>query len=158
MTIIFLTLLSLTAHAKSPLDQLTFLQGCWGNKNEQGQKISEDWFQQRNTTMLGVSQTLAPDNTMVEYEFIEIKYDSGSQQITYTPTLNGKRLNTFTAKGFGENEVTFSDSKNPTLKHIHYHLKLKSVLSIRLMGNGRNGNPFDFSYDLKAEDCNSRHK
>lgn len=115
--------------------------------------MSEDWFAAVGVTMLGVSQTKSSDGPMVEYEFLEIKYNAETDSITYTPFLNGRRLNVFTLSKAQERAVTFSDLNNPTLKNISYRLTSPGVLNVHLSGNSKNGSPFEFDYDLLSEDC-----
>lgn len=151
------TIMSFNASA-SPLDSVRFMQGCWETTNDDGQKVTEDWFNQATGLMLGVSQTRNKDGSMAQYEFLEIKLDTGSGKVTYTPFLNGKKLNQFTlepkASQSGKKTLaTFSDPSNATLKTLVYSLKDAKTLNVRLIGSSKSGEPFDFNYDMASAEC-----
>lgn len=105
--------------------------------------------------MLGISQTINQDNSMQEYEFLEIRLDRTTLKITYTPWLNGRRLNTFTldagSKAVATPSAAFIDLENAALKKIVYTAKGPETLNVRLMGNAPDGGAFDFNFDLTRE-------
>jgi len=140
------------------LDAVSFMQGCWGTTDDQHQKVTEDWYKSAGNVMLGVSQTINGNGAMEQYEFLQLRSDSATQKITYTPYLNGKRLNTFVldAAASKQNKVTFSDPSNATLKSLTYSLISQNVLNVRLIGTTSAGTRFDFAYDMKRVDCRSR--
>jgi len=139
---------------------LGFLQGCWGTTAEKGDKVSEDWHKQAGEVMLGISQTVSQAGSMREYEFIEIRFDRAASKITYTPWLNGRRLNTFTLDVSGKassiRSAAFVDPNNASLKKIVYTAKGPDALNVRLEGSAPDGGIFDFNFDYIRENCTSR--
>jgi hypothetical protein len=148
-----------TGASAGSLDSLAFIQGCWGTVEADGTRVTEDWFSRSNNAMLGVSRTVDAAGDLAEYEFLEIRSEEATGKVNYTPFLNGHRLNTFALEkpsGPGDaNAATFVDFSNSTLKKIAYQ-GLPDHLRISLSGNSRDGSPFEFSYELKREDCRSR--
>jgi hypothetical protein len=158
LSFILSVLTSITVFAGA-LDELKFMQGCWTSIDNSGQKITEDWQKSSNETMLGISQTTNPDGSLEEYEFLEIKFDETTKKVSYTPFLNGKKLNTFWLEPNPKPSATaiFADPTNTTLKKLEYSLKSSETLNIRLIGNSKKGTPFDFNFDMKKDDCKTRY-
>jgi hypothetical protein len=156
-------MLSVPSFAAGPLDSVAFLRGCWVGLNENREQVTENWLRNTNGAMLGVSEITNTQNDLLAFEFMEIVWSRELTQLLFTPTLNGRRLNTFSLDlnlsrklHHGGNILpmaVFVSPSNPTMKSITYALKARDVLMIRLQGHQPNGQTFDISYDLRRRDC-----
>lgn len=141
------------------ISSISFLTGCWSASDEDGNKISEDWFQSTANVMLGVSQTKDQNNSMVEHGFLDVHQDEKGS-VTYTPTFPGHAPTALTLTSVkklegGENVAVFSNPEG-VVKKMTYTTIAKDKLNIRYVGVGHDGSSFDFNYDFKNDDCSKR--
>lgn len=145
--------------AQSPRS-LAFLSGCWSALDEDGNKVTEDWFKSTENVLLGVSQTKNKANEMIEHGFLDIHQEMPNQDITFTGTFPGHSptpLVLTSIKKMSETNITAVFS-NPTgvVKTMTYTLKAKDILNIRYEGSGKSGEGFDFNYEFSRENCANR--
>lgn len=141
------------AHANG-LELVSFLNGCWAAKNGE-EFVTEKWRIEGADQMVGLSQTMR-GGQLVQEETIQILWNESSRSLSYTPTLNGRQLNTFTLDPLRtrlRNQAVFTDFSNKTLKLITYTKSSETTLNVRLEGNQASGEAFDFNYDMFQEAC-----
>lgn len=63
------------AEAQTPIDRVSWLQGCW-RLTANGRTVDEQWMAPNGGAMLGTSRTVR-DGTLVEYEFVVLRDRAG---------------------------------------------------------------------------------
>jgi hypothetical protein len=157
LSLVMIYLFSPTSLAQD-LKPLSFLSGCWTAVNEDGDQITEDWFQRTENVLVGVSQTKNKKNEMIEHGFLDVQAESDGK-VTYTPTFPGHsptllRLASTIAKE-GSSIAVFSNPEG-IVKTMTYTLKHHDELNIRYEGSGKDGQPFNFSYKFSRQNCARR--
>ena len=156
--VLFVVLWSMQSDA-APLDPLTFLRGCWGTTNHDGMRVTEDWFKNSEDMMLGIAQEVNPENQMINHEFLRISWSPENNTISYHPTFNDQPMSFFMYDPRNSQpgvKATFVNPYHVFPRSFSYEVK-KEKLTIRLRGDGNNGDPLEVSYELEKEDCSTRY-
>lgn len=150
------------AYAAS-ISDLSFLRGCWGVTSTNGLRLSEDWSKGNDDAMLGVSLTTDADNKTVETAFFEIRKNAGSEDLFFTPYLNGRSLGPYLMTDLSSNSdrrtAVFTNSQNKFLSQFVYSgtVPTSTPLTIELKGENAEGAPYAYRFELKSEDCGTRY-
>src|SRR6478609_11554526 len=115
-----LPLLLLTAgftSSTTPIDQLSWLKGCWERRTARGAFIQEQWMAPRGGMMMGMARTFVRD-TLREYEFVLIREVDGKLQYEAKPS--GQPAATFPQKTVSDTLVEFEDLAHDFPQRIAY--------------------------------------
>src|SRR5947199_213688 len=89
LAILAFGLVPVISHA-APLDGVSFMKGCWGTIDEDGNKRTEDWLAGAENDELGIVQTRDQNNNMVgDHGFQEIRFDQTKNQILLIASFIG---------------------------------------------------------------------
>jgi hypothetical protein len=150
------------ADAASMAD-LSFLRGCWGVTSPNGLRLSEDWSKGNDDAMVGVSLTTNAANKTVETAFFEIRKIAGSEELHFTPYLNGRSLGPYVMTELSTNgdrrTAVFTNPQNKFLSQFTYSgtVPKSTPLLIELKGENAQGTPYAYRFELQTEDCDTRY-
>jgi hypothetical protein len=124
----------------SPVSNLAWLAGCWEG-NAGGAAYYEQWMRPVGGTMLGMSRTVANDQT-VAYEFLRIHEKDGD--IYYTANPSGQAQASFKLVKYGDREAVFENPEHDFPQRIVYRLEESGALVATTQGMGEGARTFDF--------------
>jgi len=130
------------AGAPSPIDQVSWLQGCWQLESG-GRVVEEQWMAPRGGVMLGMGRTVR-DGTLVEYESVILREQDG--RLAYEAHPSGQPSAVFTSASVSESTVIFENPTHDYPQRVGYQRDGDSLLAwIDGTANGKSRR-VDFPY------------
>lgn len=116
---------------KPSINRLSWLAGNW-SLEKNGRVVTEIWMPPAGGTMLGMSRTVANENT-VEYEFIVLRQDA-SGDIFYVAKPSGQPEASFKVTRATDTEVVFENPEHDFPQRISYKLNPDGTLLAAIDG------------------------
>ena len=127
--------ITVNAAGAAPLDQLSWLTGCWADSaGESG--TGEQWSALAGGTMMGMGRTVK-GGKLATYEFMRIA-DGGDGKAVFHAQPAGKPPASFTAITLNATEVVFENLEHDFPQRVIYRYEAPATLraSIEGMRNG----------------------
>ena len=150
---------SAPAVAGSPLDQLSWLRGCWAGKVAQFDFV-ESWLAERGGMMVGIAQTIVPNPKPAsgfrtqDYQYLRLEQrpdgvyyvaiPSGKKEIAFKFTSVGEEL--------GRKTYTFTNPTDEFPKKIVYMRGKEGWLFAKVAGEVAK-QPKEVTYPMQHVDC-----
>jgi hypothetical protein len=138
--------------AKSPLEPLAWLAGCWEGKVNQ-RDFREEWLPLRGDIMVGVSQTASQGKTQ-SYEFLRL--EPRADAVYYIPMPSGRKETPFrmsSRKTDGDDVIfTFESTTDEFPQRIIYRRGGGGWLYAHV-GGLVNGEKKEVIYPMRHVDC-----
>ena len=143
----------------SPLDQLSWLRGCWSGKIERREFV-ETWLPPRGGMMVGISQTIVqdrrhgtgPQTQDYEYLRLEVRPDG----VYYVVIPAGEKETAFKLGSVGETlgrtTYTFASTRDEFPQRIAYMRGSEGWLYAQVAGKV-GGEPREVTYPMQHVDC-----
>jgi len=131
-------------HARTLVQQLAWISGCWRQSGRGNRVVDEQWMTPRGGTMLGMSRTVRGDS-LLEFEHLQILERSG--RLVYHAEPSGQSPADFVASAVSDTLVIFENPEHDFPQRIIYRRRGTDSLVARIEGT-RNGQTrgIDFPY------------
>ncbi|OWQ85626.1 hypothetical protein CDN99_21300 [Roseateles aquatilis] len=133
----------------SPLEQLSWLAGCWAAENGEAGSV-EHWLPLAGGTMLGIGRTVKNGRT-VEHEFLQIRLNAEGKPV-YIALPSRQKEATFVATSIGDRAVVFENPAHDFPQRISYRAVGDDRLAARIEGL-RNGAARGIDFPMKRVSC-----
>ena len=137
--------------AAQPLDQLSWLAGCWAAEGGEPGSL-EHWMPLAGGTMLGVARTVKNGKT-VAHEFMQIR-EVAPGQIVYLAMPSGRTATPFALKRQAAGEVVFENLEHDFPQRVMYRQQANGGLLARIEGT-RDGALRGIDFPLRRVSCDS---
>lgn len=134
--------------AKPRLDDLAWLAGCWEGGGESS-AYSEQWMAPAGGTMMGMSRTVAGDQT-VAFEFLRIHQEADG--IYYTSIPSGQTQASFKLVQCLDRRAVFENLEHDFPQRIVYRLEKDGVLMASIEGTSQ-GAAKTVAFPMKRAAC-----
>jgi hypothetical protein len=143
----------------SPLDQLSWLRGCWSGKVER-REFMETWLPPRGGMMVGISQTIVQEPRRgtgprtQDYEYLRL--EARPDGVYYVVVPSGEKESAFKLGTVGESTgrtaYTFESQRDEFPQRIVYMRGSDGWLYAQVAGTFRN-EPKEITYPMRHVDC-----
>jgi len=99
-----------------PISQLSWLAGCWAQQGS-GYRRDEQWMEPLGGTMIGMSRTVAGDETV---EFESIRIETREDGLAYVALPSGQAEATFMQSELTDSTAVFEDPAHDFPQRIAY--------------------------------------
>lgn len=140
-------LLASAAEAQRPIDQLSWLSGCWERRTTHG-VVEEQWSSSAGGMLLGFSRTVRRDS-LIEYEFMRI-YPAGDTLVFEAQPARQAKAEFRAMPPFAP-EVVFANPAHDFPQRVIYRRSGDSLLA-RIEGT-RGGQPRVIHFPFVKTSC-----
>jgi hypothetical protein len=148
LALIALVISSSVAQTKAPLENLSWLSGCWEGRDGES-LIEEHWSKPEGQTMLGFGRTISKEKTTT-FEFLQIREEMGG--LVYLPQVKGAAAVPFRLTSFDKDKFVFENSTHNFPQRIIYQRQnLMLLAAIEGLDNGKQARE---EYLMKRVRCN----
>jgi hypothetical protein len=147
------------ASESSPLDQLSWLRGCWSGKIER-REFTETWLPPRGGMMVGISHTIVQDRRRgtgprtQDYEYLRLEVRADGVYYVVIPA--GEKEAAFKLGSVGESmgrtTYAFSNQRDEFPQRIVYMRGSEGWLYAQVAGKV-GGEPREVTYPMRHVDC-----
>src|SRR4030095_16742040 len=116
LVLLVLIAASCLGQTKSPLENLSWLSGCWEGRDGDS-LLEEHWSKPEGQSMLGFGRTIK-NNKTVSYEFLQIREEMGG--LVYLPQLQGGAPVPFRLTAFDKDKFVFENPSHDFPQRIIY--------------------------------------
>lgn len=149
VSVLVVLLGSVTAHAQSSLNTMSWLAGCWGGSGS-GREFTEQWMKPGGNTLLGMGRTIAKGKT-VQSEFMQIRQEEAGD-IYFVAKPSGQEEASFKLVNTRARELIFENPTHDFPQRVIYRLKDDGSLLAAIEGTlGDKKKRIEFP--MKREPC-----
>jgi hypothetical protein len=141
-------LIAIPTAAQSPLDQVSWLAGCW-SAGRGTRETLEMWMPPSGGTMLGAGRTVISGRTR-EYEHLRITADGDT--LVYTALPSRQAETAFRSVAVSADGFTVENLQHDFPQRIVYRRAGADSLAVRVEGPGPNG-PRGFDLAFRRVSC-----
>ncbi|SHM46866.1 hypothetical protein SAMN05192549_101663 [Duganella sacchari] len=134
----------------APLDQLSWLSGCWADTSGADAGSGEQWTTQAAGSMMGMSRTIR-NGRLASYEFMHITINDDGKAVFHAQP-SGQPGASFTAITLTATEVVFEDLQHDFPQRIIYRYEAPSTLKASIEGM-RKGTLKRIDYPMRRTAC-----
>lgn len=136
--------------AGGPVQQLSWLTGCWRAERSGNRIVEEQWMAPRARTMLGMGRTVR-DTTLVEFEHTQILERNG--RAIYHAEPSGQKPADFEATLVSDTLVIFSNPAHDFPQRVIYQRRGADSLDARVEGTAPNSSPRSVLFSYARVGC-----
>jgi hypothetical protein len=139
---------AISQEQKPSIADFAWLAGCWDGSGG-GRESLEQWIKPSGQTLLGMSRTVANDNT-VAYEFLRIHQQDG--EIYYTAKPSGQAEASFKLVKYADKEAVFENPQLDFPQRVFYKLEKDGSLAAAIEGMS-NGKTKKIDFPMRRAKC-----